>query len=120
MMNKTQIKVVYYGHKAGTNTVDEKGNTIIYINCYSIESVIDEITLLSLTGNNKRGFIKSIDFEIDDTEFSFHASEDKTEYLVLYRFKDKPFYPVQNTIYDSFDNAMENLLKLLKIYLKNS
>lgn len=120
MEKSIKIDELFYGWIAGTNDIDERGNTDITVNCYSIESLIDEMELLLDTEKNKkRGFLKTLHFIVDDIEFLVRGNENK-EYTLLVLYTDKLFLSTVTKEKQDIEQTINHIKNVLKIILKNS
>ena len=125
---KVKMYEIFYGWKAGTKEIDERGNTNIIVDCCSIKSVIDELEFLKETQRNaKRGILKSLEFtinttqyDVNDTRFSISGRND-VGYSLFIDFPKKIHCRVADIeCYNNICDALDSVLEKIKTYYVKS
>lgn len=110
-----KISEVFYGWKAGTTEIDERGNTNIEINCDTINCLNEEIDLLIDTEKTKkRGYLKQLHFIAKSVEFVIRETGDR-QYEVMTAYTDKPTIPIQVMENKDIKTALKHVKQILKI-----
>jgi len=114
-MKRVKINEQFYGWKAGTTEIDERGNTSIEVCCDTVESVSDEISLLiESERNKKRGYLKTLHFIVDNIEFLVTGNKEK-KYDLLVLYTDKPYSSTVQKEKLDIEQALMHIKNVLKI-----
>lgn len=115
-MERIKVYEVFYGWKAGSNEIDEKGNTRICVVCEGVEGVINEIELLiSTEKNKKRGKLKELYFTAGNTDFLLKTGLVETALYIDYH---KPHFDTDFNLYSDIVDGLQYLYDFLKVSIK--
>lgn len=116
MSERIEVHEVFYGWKAGSNEIDERGNTRLSVVCDGLESVLEEVSLLiSTEAGKKRGKLKELYFTVGNTDFHVYTGVVQVAVYINYHklYSGNDFYLCDDIVF-----GLQYLYDFLKVSIE--